>query len=216
MKLFYDHFSPENIDDEIANILQSEEVILKFDNSQKGMLFLLGVLFAAGKKISLVNQDDVDKTRRSYFHAAYHWVTNGLHPSIPHSNLEDHIFLICPVTQATQEQISQMYEFIHKAEAEGYKVHYPARDTNQADHIGYQIATENSTANGNARHIAIFYSQKSVGSYFDLGVSYYFQYINPERTFTILNGDELIMNPADFGDKIVLQLLKKGKHLCMK
>ena len=105
-------------------------------------------------------------------------------------------------------------ERINEAEGErGFTVHYPARDTYQVDDIGYRIATDNSVANGGAQHIVIYYAQTSVGSYFDLGVSYYFQYADPSRTFTMMNEGAVVMNEADFGDRIVLTLLEKAGRL---
>lgn len=83
------------------------------------------------------------------------------------------IFLICPVRNATWEQLAAMATWINRAEAlEGHKVYYPARDTDQNDPIGYRICADNRHALENADRVAVFFDKESQGSLFDLGMAF--------------------------------------------
>ncbi len=212
MKLYYDDFTQCDIDSEIEKINQSTEVVFNFDGKRVDHLFLFGILFAAGVNLTVENLDEIDLSNRTYPHAAHHWVSNKLTPNIKNNSDDKKIFLICPVKKATDKELSLMKKYISDMESRGYIVHYPARDTHQDDTIGYKIATENSVANGDAMHIAICYAEETTGSYFDLGVSYYLHYMNPERTFTMLNPDRY-MDINNFGDKIVILMQNKCNEL---
>lgn len=82
------------------------------------------------------------------------------------------VFLICPVRNATEEQKQQMNSYIKSLEYSGKKIYYPARDTNQEDHIGFRICEDNKKAIENSKEIHIFWDSQSQGTLFDLGVAF--------------------------------------------
>ena len=82
------------------------------------------------------------------------------------------VFIICPVRGATEEEHNLLMEFIRKKETEGIKVHYPPRDTNQDDPVGYAICAQNREAIKNADKIYVYWNSKSEGSLFDLGMAF--------------------------------------------
>ena len=52
-------------------------------------------------------------------------------------------FIICPVRGASEEEKKFIDDYVANLEAEGWKAHYPLRDTNQDDPIGLNICSEN-------------------------------------------------------------------------
>ena len=96
------------------------------------------------------------------------------------------IFLICPVRNATTEQKSKMEEYIQSVKEQGKTIYYPATDTNQNDHIGFRICSDNKNALLNSKEVHIFWDAKSTGSLFDLGMAFA---INKE--LSVINFDEV-------------------------
>lgn len=83
------------------------------------------------------------------------------------------IFLICPVREAGDSGDSEAIAcYVAKLESEGHKVHWPKRDTDQVDAIGYRICTDNYIAIREADEIHIWWSSTSKGSLFDLGMAF--------------------------------------------
>ena len=88
-------------------------------------------------------------------------------------NLEEKsAFVICPVREATSEERDYILEYISKLEAEGYRVHYPARDTNQNDTNGLRICTDNREAIKSHKEVHVYWNGKSTGSLFDFGMAF--------------------------------------------
>jgi nucleoside 2-deoxyribosyltransferase len=78
-------------------------------------------------------------------------------------------FLICPVRgidPATQSTI------VARLEADGFKVHWPPRDTDQNDTIGLRICSDNMAAIAAADVVHVIWDGKSQGCLFDLGVAF--------------------------------------------
>lgn len=78
-------------------------------------------------------------------------------------------FLICPVRgvdPATQSAI------VAGLEAQGFKVHWPPRDTNQNDGVGLRICRDNKAAIEAADVVHVMWDGKSQGCLFDLGVAF--------------------------------------------
>lgn len=82
------------------------------------------------------------------------------------------VFLICPVRLATDEQKSRMMTYIEKLEKWGWRVYYPARDTDQDDRVGFRICDDNVKAIKKADEVHIFFDPESRGSLFDLGAAF--------------------------------------------
>lgn len=211
MRLVYESFSVWDADAEIAKIRQADEVAIRFDNTRREHLFLLGLLFASGKKLAVLNADACDMSVRSYFQAACHWYKNGLSPDVPNESNMERIFLICPIPKATDQQRAEMIALVQRWESKGYKVHYPTRDTNQSEPLLYNIAMQNSLANARAGHTALYYRQDGIGTFFDLGVAYYCWRENPSRTFTVMNEGAFTLDENYAGDQIVMQFRQKAK-----
>lgn len=78
------------------------------------------------------------------------------------------IFVICPVTTATIKEKDELSRYINDLEQDGYKVHYPYRDTpqNEIDLIINRINTKKIRTSD---EVHVFYKPKSKGTHFDLG-----------------------------------------------
>lgn len=88
-------------------------------------------------------------------------------------DLERKVFMICPVREASEEEKLFLQVYMEALEAKGYKVHYPPRDTNQVDPSGgYQICSDNCHAIMNANEVHIYWTKKSKGSLFDIGMTF--------------------------------------------
>jgi len=80
------------------------------------------------------------------------------------------IFIICTVRMGENPKA---IEYVNKLEAEGHKVHYPPRDTNQIDDTGgFRICRDNRDAINEADEVHIFYDARSQGTHFDLGMAF--------------------------------------------
>lgn len=82
------------------------------------------------------------------------------------------IFLICPVRGRTDEYRDLADQTVIYAEKQGYKVHYPPRDTNQDDPVGYQICEDNLEAMEAADEVWIIWDGNSQGCLFDAGMAF--------------------------------------------
>jgi nucleoside 2-deoxyribosyltransferase len=78
-------------------------------------------------------------------------------------------FLICPVRGHDEDEY---FDVVSELEMNGWHVHWPPRDTNQDDPIGYQICIENLNAIKDADVIHFIWDGKSTGSLFDLGMAF--------------------------------------------
>ncbi len=194
------------------HVLNREEITivpLKFDPQKKEDIFLLGMVFASGKRLAILNREDIPVTEdKSFNNMALHWCSKGLKPCIEDNPIDNKIFLICPVRKANDKQKEEINDYIEDTEKEGYIIHYPDRDTQQnVDKIGYQICTDNAKAIGESRIVNIFYDNSSTGTLFDLGVAYYFMHNNFNREFNVIKAYNNDLSTDNFGDNIVKQLL---------
>ena len=97
------------------------------------------------------------------------------------------VFLICPVRNATEEQITFMSNYKKSLKEDGVMLYYPAEDNpyELTDNVGYQICRENLKHIINADEIHIFWDATSTGTLFDLGAAF------------ALNKKIFIINPKD-------------------
>lgn len=102
------------------------------------------------------------------------------------------IFLICPVRNATEEQIKRMRDYISKVKANGDNIYYPNDDNafEHTDDVGYIICDENRRALLQADEIHIFWDKTSSGSLFDLGMAF-----ASNKKLIIVNAEELEITP---------------------
>lgn len=82
------------------------------------------------------------------------------------------IFIICPVRSISDEEKKRIEEYIAGLEKERHRVHFPPRNTNQNDRIGFRICSDNLRALKAADEIHIWWSDHSEGSIFDLGMAF--------------------------------------------
>lgn len=61
---------------------------------------------------------------------------------------------------------------VDRLTAEGFDVYWPARDTDQADPIGFEICTQNAAAIARADVVHVIWDGLSQGALFDLGVAF--------------------------------------------
>ena len=78
-------------------------------------------------------------------------------------------FLICPVRGVDPKETE---DTVKKIENDGTKVHWPHRDTNQDDPIGFDICTQNKEAIKSADKVHVVWDEKSQGCLFDLGMAF--------------------------------------------
>lgn len=84
------------------------------------------------------------------------------------------IFVICSVRDASPEYRQMLEDYVNELEANGHSVHLPHRDTDQ-NQSGLLICSQNANAIKDADEVHIFYSSKSQGTHFDMGVTFALQ-----------------------------------------
>lgn len=78
-------------------------------------------------------------------------------------------FLICPVRGVSPDQSSRV---VSALEASGFTVHWPHRDTDQADDVGLRICKDNRAAIASSDVVHVVWDGKSQGCLFDLGMAF--------------------------------------------
>jgi len=81
------------------------------------------------------------------------------------------IFIISSVRDVDIEYREKLNSYVGLLETNGHIVHLPHRDTNQ-NQKGINICKDNKNAIINADEVHIFYSSKSQGTHFDMGVAF--------------------------------------------
>jgi len=82
-------------------------------------------------------------------------------------------FLICTVREADATDLEFINNYLTRLQGEGKTVYYPARDTKQEDHLGgYNICSDNCKAIMNSDEIHVYWTEKSQGTKFDLGIAF--------------------------------------------
>lgn len=78
-------------------------------------------------------------------------------------------FLICPVRGHDSNDTE---EYVRALEDNGYDVHWPHRDTDQNDDIGFRICRDNLEAMKESDVVHVVWDGKSQGCLFDLGMAF--------------------------------------------
>ena len=235
----YNEFDDIDLNYEIERINNAEIINIRIDTKNKGLLFLLGMLFAAGKRINIINKHELDFSDESYFKSyakmTYTWEKFGdpnfgfnnanseLEKRIadakrlrieikPINNCENqnHIFLICPVRNASERQREDMELYKNIMLEAGYKVHIPHLDTEEEFDLfgGYAICCENGDAIAKADAVHIYYDKESQGSLFDLGIAYYLN-----KSLVLINQEQIAFDENDFGDRLVKKWVNPVKGM---
>jgi hypothetical protein len=130
------------------------------------------------------------------------------------------IFLICPVREMTAQEELDMACYIAILEEEkGYKVHWPPRDTDQNDPIGFRICCDNARAVILNKTTNIIWKESSIGSKFDFGATFCLKILGEmlesgeltaEELIELLKGRSIdIINPEEV-EEMVQEENKKG------
>lgn len=199
----YLNYNNIDIEEEIKKIDGSNIIELVLEPNNKKCLFLLGIMFAKGKKIKILNENELkfDETKKSFPLMAYVWnkLSDDNFPNKDFSNVKNElderienikrlgvkvepiinkpinnkIFLICPVRNATEKDKKWIESFVEEAYNNGINIHAPHLHTVQTDLFGgYTICKQNEEAVATSNEIDIYYDKSSTGSVFDLGVAY--------------------------------------------
>lgn len=224
--LKYLNYDKINIDEEFIKIKNSKEAEIILEPNNKICLFILGMLFVNGIKIKLLNEEELNlkETNKSFSMMPYVWskigdnnfnysnVGNEMDKRIENIKrlgvkvekinnypIDNKIFLICPVRNATDNQKQWIENFVKEKHTEGYIIHAPHLHTVQSDLFGgYAICRQNANAVATSEEIDIYYDQSSTGSVFDLGVAYALN-----KPLVLLNKEEIIFDNNDLIDSIV-------------
>ena len=82
------------------------------------------------------------------------------------------IYLICPVTIATEESTKFAKEYVAELEQNQYhEVFYPQRDVEQNDPTGLNLVNTELQAIRECDEVHVIWDKDSKGSHFDLGVA---------------------------------------------
>lgn len=230
MELYYESFNNLNIDEEIKKILSADLINVRISTTEKDMLFLLGLLFAVGKKIRIINKEDLDLTSngKSFYIMAYIWeklgddnfplkdysdvqseldilITNLKNLGFkinPINNdfLNNKIFLISPVRNITETQAKEIENYSQSKIFEGFQIHVPQVNTFQKDKFG--------------GYSICFQNASAIGESSEIHM-YYDQtskgsmfdlgvayYL--DKPLIVINDKEIEYNNNDFGDYIVV------------
>ena len=229
MVLQYLKYDNLNIDEELSKIENCDAAEIVLEPTNKNCLLVLGMLFVNGVKIKILNEKDLnlEETNKSFSMMPYVWSKIGDNdfPAPDYSNvktemdkrienikrigiglnkivdnpIDNKIFLICPVRNATAEQRKWIEEFVSQKYKEGYVIHAPHLHTVQSDLFGgYAICKQNAEAVASSREVDIYYDQSSTGSVFDLGVAYALH-----KPLEILNKEEIVFNDSNLIDSMI-------------
>ena len=81
------------------------------------------------------------------------------------------VFVICSVRGMPEEYRQKLEDYVKELEGRGDTVHLPHRDTDQSA-SGFNICMQNGVAISEADEIHIYYSSKSQGTHFDMGMAF--------------------------------------------
>lgn len=115
------------------------------------------------------------------------------------------IFLISPVRNVIQTERPKIVAYVQKLEAEGHRVHWPARDTPQDDSTGIDICLFNLDAITAANEVHIWYYQGSQGSIFDFGMIFALG-----KKLVLANGGSIERTPQKSFENVILEYATHG------
>lgn len=114
------------------------------------------------------------------------------------------IYIICPVRNATPEQLAQQNDYRKKLESEGHSVFYPPRDAPQESKTGYEIVESEAIAIIACDRIDIFWDITSKGEHFDLGMTYMASKILGKKIINIIK-----LYQPDPAEKSYMKVIKE-------
>lgn len=242
MVLRYYNLNFLNIDEELEKIKLADRVEFCLDVNDKKCLFFMGILFAYGKKIKIMNKSKINikSTGKSFPMMAYVWdkLGDSNFPNKEYSNIrndlddridnfkragvivssivnnpnENKIFLICPVRNATDEQRKWIEDYVSDKVRDGYIIHAPHLHTRQTDMLGGY-----SICKQNAEAIA---SSNSISIYYDQssnGSAFDLGVAYAlNKKVEILNKEDIVFDNKDFIDKMLVNWETEIQKLVLK
>lgn len=242
MELYYDSFDNVEIDKEIEKIKQADIVNVRVSIVDKDILFLLGILFAMGKKINITNKNDLDlsSNSKSFYIMTYVWeklgdsnyplkdfsdvntdldilITNLKNLGFEISPLnrpikENKKFLISPVRNVSPEQTLEIESFKKDKVDAGFDLHVPQKDTFQKDKFGGYSICFQN-ANAIAESTELYLYYDQTSKGSMFDLGIAY-YLN--KPLTVINKDSIDFDQDDFGDQIVINWDRPGSRLILK
>lgn len=101
------------------------------------------------------------------------------------------VFIICTVRGATKKYKEKLEFYAKNLESQGYEVHLPHRDTNQHT-TSLGICLQNAVVIKDAAEIHVFYSSKSQGTHFDMGMAFMAFLFQREKKIIVVENEEYV------------------------
>jgi hypothetical protein len=118
------------------------------------------------------------------------------------------IFVVCPVRNVDELTKSCINKYVCDLERDGRTIcHWPSRDTDQNDPIGFNICAENRRAIHESDEVHIWYDSNSQGSLFDVGMLFAFL-LTMEKRVVIINPEDVKPTPHKSFQNVLLALSK--------
>jgi len=209
--------SIEDIQYNISLIEKANEFKILWKKGSRELLFNFGMLFAARKVGSLLNESYVDKLRVEGINAQAE--ANMIAPGKTHENLAFTLqyypsivnlepesknkksFMICPVRNAGQELEQKLKDFVEVADSRDRSIYYPKIHTDQVDPIGISICAQNRGGIEHSKEVIIYNQGLSEGTEFDKGMTIYLN-----KPVCFINIDDVKENPNGRFDQMFLKL----------
>ena len=116
------------------------------------------------------------------------------------------VFIIHPVANVTNDELEFLYAYAAKLEAKGKTVHLPHRDTVQTDPHGIAILTTNRDKVCQAKEIHLFWKRKSIGSFFDFGMTFMALFYQPNKKIVLINRSKIKPTNRKSFENVLIQL----------
>ena len=121
--------------------------------------------------------------------------------------IDNKVFLISPVRIINENQKRWTANYVVVNHINGIEVHAPYYHTRQSDLFGgYAICRQNAEAIATSKEVHIYYDKSSMGSAFDLGVSYALN-----KPLKLINKD-ICLDENNFIDSIIMRWPYKEKN----
>jgi len=117
-------------------------------------------------------------------------------------------FIICPVRGLTKEEKKFIEDYVADLERKGYEVHWPPRDTNQDDAIGYNICSQNRDGIKTKKEVHIYWNKSSEGSKFDFGMLF-MALLYEAKKVVIMNPHDVKRTPHKSFENVLLELAER-------
>jgi len=116
-------------------------------------------------------------------------------------SLEKLVFIVCPVRNMKEEEQKFLQDYVSQLEAQGYKVHFPPRDTNQNDSVGLAICSQNRDAMQKSDEVHVYWNASSEGTKFDFGMLFM-----SEKPLVLINKKDVQRTPHKSFENVLLEL----------